>query len=130
MILVDTSAWVDYFRAAPTPERLAVRELLRDTDEVVATEPIIMELLAGASGNTAKTEALVNGLPTIPIFPSEDFRTAGLLYRASGRNGHPIRSMVDCLIAAIAIRREVPVLHRDRDFTFLAEISPLRLYRS
>ncbi|WP_341947115.1 hypothetical protein [Microbacterium sp. LWH11-1.2] len=36
--------------------------------------------------------------------------------------------MADCLIAAVAIRRDVPLLQRDREFAFLAEISPLRLH--
>jgi predicted nucleic acid-binding protein len=33
---------------------------------------------------------------------------------------------VDCLIAACAIRHDLEVLHRDRDFDALATISPLR----
>jgi predicted nucleic acid-binding protein len=37
-----------------------------------------------------------------------------------------IRSSVDCLIAACAIRHQLEVLHCDRDFDQLAKISPLR----
>lgn len=39
----------------------------------------------------------------------------------------PIRSVTDCLIAAVAIRSDVALLHGDRDFVLLAEVSPLRL---
>jgi hypothetical protein len=35
--------------------------------------------------------------------------------------------MVDCLIAAVAIRHDVPVLAKDRDFEALAAHTPLRL---
>jgi len=47
------------------------------------------------------------------------------LYRQARRQGLTIRSGVDCLIAACALRHELPVLHRDRDFSVLAAISPL-----
>ncbi len=47
------------------------------------------------------------------------------LYRAARRQGISIRSSVDCLIAACAIRNHLTVLHRDRDYTFLTRIAPL-----
>jgi predicted nucleic acid-binding protein len=128
MILIETSAWIDYLRAAPTEARVAVRELLRSDADVRITEPIIMELIAGSKGKEAVIEQLVNGLPLVPLDAALDFRAAGELFRASRANGHPIRSLVDCLIAAIAIRHGATLLHKDRDFVFLAEISPLRLH--
>jgi len=39
-----------------------------------------------------------------------------------------IRSGVDCLIAACAIRNDALLLHVDRDFTKLAKVSPLRAH--
>jgi len=48
------------------------------------------------------------------------------LYRAARRAGLPVRSSVDCLIAASALRHDVGVLHHDRDFSALAKVSPLR----
>ncbi len=35
--------------------------------------------------------------------------------------------MNDCLIAAVAIRNDVPVLHHDTDFDVLARYTPLRV---
>jgi predicted nucleic acid-binding protein len=40
--------------------------------------------------------------------------------------GLTVRSATDCVIAACAIRHDLEVLHRDRDFGALAEISALR----
>jgi hypothetical protein len=37
-----------------------------------------------------------------------------------------VRSSVDCLIAACAIRHDLEVLHRDRDYAALATVSSLR----
>src|SRR5690606_33700034 len=97
--------------------------------EIVTTDPVAMELLAGARNRreVIQLEALVDGLLRVEVDPSRDFRAAAELFRASRANGHPIRSMVDCLIAAVAIRRGIPLLHDDRDYDRLAEISPLRI---
>lgn len=86
-----------------------------------------MEILAGATTPRLARDlgTLVDGLPMIEIDARLDYRAAAQLFVASRQNGHPIRSIVDCLIAAVAVRRSVPLLHRDRDFDFLVEICPL-----
>lgn len=129
MILVDSSVWIAYLRGSGGSGAARLEALIGAGDELVITEPVIMELLAGAAAprERARIEALVNGLPLIPMDTVGDFRDAADLYRASAMNGHPIRSMIDCLIAAVAIRRGLPLLQQDRDFAFLAEIAPLRL---
>jgi predicted nucleic acid-binding protein len=129
VILVDSSAWIAYLRGIESPVVERLGALIVAGAEIAITEPVIMELLAGARKpkELSRVEALANGLPLAPLDPMTDFRAAAELYRASALNGHPIRSMTDCLIAAVAIRRELPLLHGDCDFTFLAEISPLRL---
>lgn len=130
MILVDTSAWIEYLRG--TDDAVVARlDALLDHDAPLAiTEPIVMELLAGATTPRLEQQIgmLVDGLPELSVDARIDYRAAARLHVASRRNGHPIRSLVDCLIAAVAIRRDVPVLHRDRDFGFLADISPLRIH--
>ncbi|MBS1905610.1 MAG: PIN domain nuclease [Actinobacteria bacterium] len=130
MILVDTSAWIAFTRNAPVPAVGRIRHLIEEGAELFVTEPIAMELLAGPRGRREMMliENLVNGLPLMPLDPAIDFRSAADLYRASRSNGHPIRSQIDCVIAAVAIRHDAALLHNDRDFRFLAEISPLTLY--
>ena len=67
---------------------------------------------------------------SLPIVESplgtEVFLDAVHLYRTARRGGRTVRSSVDCLIAACAIRHDLEVLHRDRDFGVLSEISALR----
>ncbi|MBT2483917.1 MULTISPECIES: PIN domain nuclease [unclassified Microbacterium] len=130
MILVDSSVWIAYLRDADSAVVEALETLLSSETEVAITEPVVMELLAGARrpAELARLEALTNGLPLIPIEPASDYRDAAGLYRASAANGHPIRSMTDCVIAAVAIRRRMSLLQHDRDFAYLAAISPLRLH--
>jgi predicted nucleic acid-binding protein len=57
---------------------------------------------------------------------AEVFDEAIKLFRQARRAGVTIRSSVDCLIAACAIRHDLEVLHRDRDFAALASVSELR----
>ena len=131
MILVDTSVWIEYLRDTDDPVVPELDRLFSEGADVRTTEPIIMELLAGAT--TQKQEALItqltNGLPLVPIQPALDYRSAAQIFVASGRNGHPIRSLGDCLIAAVAMRGGAELFHRDRDFGYIAEVAPLRLYR-
>jgi predicted nucleic acid-binding protein len=127
VILIDTSAWVEYFRATGSPAAVRVRRLLAEhMTEVAMCEPVAMEILAGASEATyVRLERLVNGLPTLAFDVTADFRNAAGIYRAARRGGRTIRSLNDCLIAAVAIRHQADVLHRGADFDVIASIAPL-----
>jgi predicted nucleic acid-binding protein len=59
--------------------------------------------------------------------PHEDVQVAGAIYRACRRAGETVRRANDCLIAAIAIRHDLPLLHRDRDFDAIARHTRLRI---
>ena len=47
------------------------------------------------------------------------------LYRRARRRGLTVRSSIDCLVAASAVRHGLTVLHADRDFPALARVSDL-----
>ena len=128
MILIDTSAWIEYFRATGSAAAVEVRRLLStESDQVVMCEPIAMEILSGAVDDDrhAKLEQLVNGLPSLRIDDAVDFRSAAVIYRAARRAGQTIRSINDCLIAAVSIRYGVSIIHRDADFEVIAAITGL-----
>ncbi len=127
-ILIDSSAWIEYFRATGSPAALEVRRLLsEEQDRVVMCEPVAMEILAGAAddGRHAALEQLVNGLPALGIDVTVDFRGAAAIYRTARRAGRTIRSINDCLIAAVCIRHEAILVHRDTDFEVIAAITGL-----
>ena len=48
MHLIDTSAWVEYLRATGSAADAAVTQLVEGSAPIAITEPVIMELLAGA----------------------------------------------------------------------------------
>lgn len=130
MILVDTSAWVDYLRDRRTVAAKALTALIGQDAELATTEPVIMELLAGADtpARAAALERLANGLPLLRIDPRLDFRAAAQLYAEARRDGRTIRSLINCLIAYVAIRHDVPLLHKDADYDVISKISSLQIH--
>jgi len=125
VILVDTSVWVEVFRAK-RPLRL---ESVVPFDDVVTCLPVVQEVLQGFRDERAfrlAREAML-ALPIVESPMSSGlFDEAVALYRLARRSGITVRSSVDCLIAACAIRSGLEVLHRDRDFTALEKVSTLR----
>ena len=128
--LIDSSVWIAHLRAPRPGLAPSLEGVQQRYGRLVTCEPVAMELLAGARGaEIAVVEALVDGLAQLPLEPLVDFRTAASLYRDARPAGHTIRSLVDCLIAAVALRHDATVVHVDRDFELLALVSPLRVER-
>ena len=125
MILVDTSVWIETFRRR-NPLRL---DKILDFDDVVTCLPVVQEVLQGFADERAFRLAR-ESLLALPIVESP--LTAGVfeeavgIYRSARRHGLTVRSSVDCLIAACAIRHGLTVLHADRDFATIAKVSPLQ----
>ena len=127
MILVDTSAWIEFLRdtGSPTCERVAV-----ELDGDLATcDAIRMEVLAGARDDR-HLDALRRLLARATILPTEPshYDEAAGLFRRCRREGETVRKLIDCLIAAVAIRADVPVLHRDADFDVLGRHTELKVH--
>jgi predicted nucleic acid-binding protein len=125
VILVDTSVWIEVFRA----RRPFDLEAAVDLDDIVTCLPIVQEVLQGFREENAYRRAR-DSMLSFPIvespLASDIFLDAIGLYRAARRGGRTVRSSVDCLIAACAIRHDLEVLHRDQDFAALSQISALR----
>jgi len=128
VILVDTSVWIEHFRRSSRIDLDAVLDL----DEVVTCLPVVQEVLQGFDDHGAYTLAR-GAMLAFPIVesPLSDgvYLLAVDLYRSARRAGLTVRSSVDCLIGACALRNSLTVLHLDRDFDALARISPLEVRR-
>lgn len=124
MFLVDTSVWIEVFRKKQPLDL----ETVVDLEEIVTCLPIVQEVLQGFRDSAAHHLAR-ESLLSFPIVESPlslpVVEEAVGLYRAARRGGRTVRSSVDCLIAACAIRNSLTVLHLDRDFDQLARVSPL-----
>ena len=127
MVLIDTSAWVEYLRDTGSTTCLAVQKLLQD--EAVSCDPVRMEVIAGARDERHRQRLMGLFARTVLIqTESADFDAAADLYRRCRRGGETVRNLIDCLIAAIAIRANLPILHSDADFAALSRHTPLQVY--
>ena len=128
-VLVDTSAWVEYLRGTGSQYHLWIRHALETGDPLGWTDPILYELTAGA--RSAEHASQLRGLllrgPLLGVAGLQDWEDAARLYRSARARGMTVRSTVDCVIAAVALRTATPVLALDRDFSVLADISDLEL---
>jgi predicted nucleic acid-binding protein len=128
VILIDTSAWIEFLRDTASPTCARVDALL--AADTATCDAIRMEILAGARDETHLRDlrgllARATLLPTAPV----DYEDASAIYRRCRGNGETARKLIDCLIAAVAIRHEVPVLHADTDFDAIARHTPLMVDR-
>lgn len=129
MILVDTSVWVEYLRGTRSRAHLELRRLATtDPGSIATCEPVAMELLAGPTDpfTVSRIEDQLGTLDDLTVDPSKDFRAAAALARAVRRRGHTVRSLTDCIIAAVALRHETAVWHCDEDYVRIAEVADLR----
>ena len=128
-VLVDSSAWVEYLRRTGSPTNMRLRALLAARRRVATTEPIVLEVLMGAQSeaHADRLRKLLVSLDLRPLEGLRDAERAAQIYRGCRRRGHTVRSSVDCLIAAVALRADLPVLALDRDFEAIAEETGLEL---
>ena len=130
MTLVDTSAWVEYLRSTQTVTHRTLRRLVQDGAALHTTDVIVMEVLAGArdDAHAERLRRLLSRCEFVPTEGLDDFEGAATIYRRCRRAGDTIRALTDCLIATVAIRADVALLHADRDFEALARHTELRLF--
>src|SRR5207245_5695442 len=115
VILADTSAWVEYDRATGTPVDERVSELIEARGPMAVTEPVIMEVLAGARDDARERQLrrLLLRFQLLAFDPVADFDGATRIYRRSRAAGVTPRGLLDCMIAAVAWRREATLLAHD-----------------
>jgi len=128
VILVDSSVWIEFFRRDSDLDL----EASLDLEEVVTCLPVIQEVLQGFDDQRTyllAREAMF-AFPVVESPLSDEVHLQAVdLYRAARRAGLTVRSSVDCLIGACALRNSLTVAHHDRDFDALAKVSPLEVRR-
>lgn len=129
MILLDSSVWIASFQRRD-PIKL---DVVVDLDDVATCLPVVREVLPGFRDEGAFRVAAQASMLSFPMVESpmeqDVLLDAVVPYRTARRSGVTVRSSVDCLIAACALRHDLEVIHRDRDYPALARISALRQRR-
>lgn len=129
MILADTSAWVEFDRATGSKVDRRLTNLIRSGGPVAVTEPVIMEVVAGARNDERERDLrrLMVSFRLARFDATVDFEGASRIYRACRRAGVTPRGMVDCMIAAVALRHGAALLAHDVDLHRVAAVVGLGL---
>lgn len=124
MILVDTSAWVEFDRATGSAVDARLSELIEDDAEIAVTEPVIMEVTAGARSAAREQDLrrLLGRCSLLRFDAAVDFDAASRIYRTCRRSGVTPRGMIDCMIASVAHRYNATLLAADTDLRRVAQV--------
>ncbi len=127
--VVDTSVWIDFLRGTHTSEEQMLGAMLKDDVPVYLTATIVQEILQGVVSDEQflNIQSRLMAFPVLMFEQLEAAIGAAELYRNARKSGLTVRKSVDCLIAWHAIRADLPILHRDRDFDALARVSDLSI---
>lgn len=127
MILVDSSAWIEFQRATGSPADRRLTDAIESDEPLATMGLVVMEVLAGARDerHAGDLRRLLARCRFIPLEEPSDHEFAAHLYRACRREGTTIRRLPDCLIAAVAIRNDISLMHQDADFDAIARHSSL-----
>jgi predicted nucleic acid-binding protein len=129
VILADTSAWVEYDRATGSRVDRRLTKLIDTAGPVAITEPVLMEVLAGARDERREADLrrLLQRFELLSFDAVTDFDGAVKIYRRCRAAGVTPRGMLDCMIAAVAWRRGATLLAHDVDIDRVAGVTEIEL---
>jgi predicted nucleic acid-binding protein len=124
VILVDTSAWVEYDRATGSAVDQRLFDLIKSDGPICVTEPVTMEVIAGArtAQRALDLRRLLTRFDLLGFDTAADFDGAARIYRRCRAEGVTPRGFIDCMIAAVAWRRSATILANDVDLDRVARV--------
>lgn len=128
MVILDTSAWVEFFRRDGDPHvKLAVKGLL-DAYECALCGPVEMEFLGGARPEEMKRiQTWFNIIPYLKNDP-KIWRLAATNYARLRSAGSAV-PWNDILIATLALEKNVAVYAHDKHFPIMRDVLGILLYQ-
>nr|HQC99506.1 PIN domain nuclease [Aquabacterium sp.] len=125
--LVDSSVWIDYFRAADTPQVALLDSLLGRT-RIAVGDLIAAEVLQGVRDDKQFqwVKQVFDSFTRLDLCGYDLAVKAAENHRVLRANGITIRKTIDTLIATRCIEDGLTLLHADRDFVPFAQHLGLR----
>ncbi len=127
-VLIDTSGWICFFARRGYEDMKKAISILLDEDRVAIAGPILVELIQGVRGVEEKQNIhdYTKGLYWLQITDEHWHKSAELIFQL--RRKGVTSSIIDVLIAVLAIDYQYPLLHKDSDFDHIARNSSLICY--
>jgi len=120
LILVDTTVWIDFFDDNPGTHVDILEYAIKNNQNICICGVILTEILQGIHSNNEynKTKTYLGQLIYLSM-GQNIFLESAEIYRSLRKKGITIRKPIDCMIAAVAIANNIPLLHNDRDFELI-----------
>jgi predicted nucleic acid-binding protein len=128
VILVDSSVWVDFFSASPGRAGGELRRMIEKNEPFALTGVVVAEILQGLTRDSDRIEQFLAQWDRLEPRGFETYRQAAAIYRAARARGISLTT-IDTLIAAVALENGTSVFSLDQDFSRIARITRLALYR-
>jgi predicted nucleic acid-binding protein len=122
VILVDSSVWIDYFRAADTPQ-VALLDSYFGSSRLAVGDLIAAEVLQGVRDDREFkwVKKTLDAFEHVDLAGYELAIRASENYRLLRDRGITVRKTIDTLIATHCIENGLTLLHADRDFLPFAQ---------
>jgi len=127
-VLIDTSGWICFFARRGYEDMKEAISVLLDEDRVAIAGPILVELFQGARGIEEKQniQDYAKALHWLQITDEHWYKSGELIFQL--RRKGVTSSIIDVLIAVLAMDCQCTLLHKDSDFDHIARNSSLICY--
>jgi predicted nucleic acid-binding protein len=118
MLVVDTSAWIDYLRGTDSSAAILLDQRIGQM-RIILPDLVLAEILRGLQTDALarSTQQILLEFEMVTIGGHDIAIKAATNYRILRSIGVTIRGTIDLLIATWCIENKIPLLHSDRDFT-------------
>jgi predicted nucleic acid-binding protein len=128
LILVDTSVWINFFSPSPGRAGVELRRMIEEVEPFALTGVIVTEILQGLKRDVHRIERFLSMWELLEPRGFSTYREASAISRVARSKGLSLTT-IDTLIAAVALEHDASLFSLDKDFSRIARITPLRLYR-
>ena len=117
MIVVDTTVWIDFFRAKDTEQTMKLRRLV-GRELILIGDIVLVEILQGLRDDAQadRVERVLRVHRVEPMLSSELAPKVASNYRLLRAKGIIVRKTIDMIIGTFCIEGGHALLHSDRDF--------------
>ncbi|MCU0340635.1 MAG: PIN domain-containing protein [Spirosomaceae bacterium] len=130
--IFDTSVWVEFFNDTQSNRALMLDRYIQNTPSSVWLTPtIVQEILQGlrTEQDFIRTKTILEAYMILMPNWLDISVAAAKLYFDLRKKGVTIRKSTDCLIATVAIKYDVLLVHNDSDFDLIEQHTALRCLR-
>ncbi len=125
---MDSSVWIDFFSSSPGRAGAELRRMIEEAEPFALTGIVVAEVLQGLTRDAKRIEQYLAQWEMLEPRGFETYREAAAICRAARATGIT-PTTIDAVIAAIALEHNAGVFSLDRDFSRIARITRLPLYR-